>query len=262
MDQSFKISLGVEELAACFMFAGRKDEGRGILKGISNEMGVDEERGRLIAASHSLIARGVLDSKNGNAYLINEVKDIVNGMLVSPRTFRASKTVTGGEAIVAFYEFAGGWIEHRVIDEVIHNFCFLAQKDEIYEAVEQFFSPVCLSNHTFEVILLPNDFFKLDSKERRSYDSILNKIRQASPNHSGAEILARDMAQAQWRGNFLRLEVATQKDDLNAKSVFWVQGSDKLWGIFADGNDSQNIKLMARVENMTEFQAGIKGLVA
>jgi hypothetical protein len=180
----------------------------------------------------------------------------------SPNTFRSSKTIPGGETILAFYESGGGWIEHRITDEVIHHFHFPVQIAEICLLIEQFFSPICKLDIKIEPILLPDDFFKLDSKERRSYEAILSKIKQTSPNHPGAEILAQDMAKAQWRGNFLRLEVAQQKNDLDTKSVFWVQGSDKLWGIYADGNDPQNIKLMARVENMAEFHLRVMELTA
>ena len=262
MDKSFKVSLSVEELATCFMFAGKKDEGKGILKGSTGELNSDEERGRFMAASHSLIARGLLSSENGTARLSAEVNEIVNGMLISPTTVRASKTIPGGEAILAFYASPAGWMEHRITDQIIHYFRLSVQKSEIYDVFEQFFSPVYKSDLNINPILLPYDFFKLDSKERRSFDAILKKIHQTSPNQTGSETLARDMAQAQWRGNLLKLEVAKQKNDLDTQSIFWVQGSDKLWVIYADGNDLQNVKLMAKVENLAGFQLRIKELVA
>jgi hypothetical protein len=253
-------SLSLEELAAVISLTGQRAQARALLINNLGDMSPDEERGRMFAADHSLMARDLVSIKDKKPQLHPDLVRIVNGMFGGGVVIRSGKTGAFGEDSLSYYFGFEGWLEHKVRDSVIFTFRLALQPVEVEKAICTFFSPVFTGWHNIPPVDLPGTLLvDLDPVSRRSFDKVLAFIKTVSPGNKAAEQLAIDFAQASWRGSIFWIYGSGNKD-LSSKGTLFVQGPERLWLINSKIIKDQAI-FQAELCSATQFQEKIHGFI-
>jgi hypothetical protein len=228
---TLEFTLGVEELTAAISLAGQVEAAKGLLVGTFGELSADEQKGRLMAANHALLARGWVTLVEGKPRLDERLAGLITRLFTGGDVLRSGRTGAYGENVLALFPGQGGWLEHRVRDGVVHSLRFPLNKQQASAALEGFFQPVFGGEQALQVDLPDGLLSDLDPVQRRSFDAALAYIRQASPDNLDAYLLAEDLARGPWRGSTLRLQVI--EDGMRTRGALWVQGQGRLWQLQA-----------------------------
>lgn len=255
----FSCDLSTEELAVVIGIAGRPEIAKGLLSSSFGEISVDEERGRLLAAHNSLLARKLIHLEAGQPQLHPEFKKTMAAFLVGRRLVRAGRTGLFGEDMLAYYHHADGWLGHGIRDGVSHHLDFPFSLDRAEAAVEAFLSPVCPPLANSIRIALPDTLLtELSPEARRSYDDVLEVIRSVSPSNPAAQLLAQDFAEGPWRGSTTWMD-QTDPNSVLTRGMLWLQGVERLWMITAQARE-EAAQSQAVLCGRDQFRAEVHGL--
>lgn len=264
MTQKIEISIGLEELVAALAAAGHKDEARGILAGTYGTLSAEQESGRLIAANHSLLSRGLSKFVDQKIELGAEMQTILNGMLASKATLRAGKSGPAGEEILSFYPQKTGWMKHQVSLGVVHRFRLPIGKEDAGTELGSFFEVKSGEKVTPLEVLLPASLMTdLAAQGRRSFDAILDYLKTNAANSGDAALplFAEDFRNNRWRGSLVWVERSSQ-DSLAMKGALLLQGAHRLWVIQSDQGSANEAKMKARVLAGSAFQEWLTAFIA
>ena len=98
-----EVRLGIEELCLALSLMDEPEVAKGLLYVTFDEISPDEERGRLLAAGHSLMSRDLLCVKNGRSYLADEFRELVSILVDSDFSIHCNRKVAGFEFTLAYY---------------------------------------------------------------------------------------------------------------------------------------------------------------
>ena len=250
----------IEEVAALLAISGMKDVAKGLLMSNFGELSPDEERGRLLAANHSLYVRGHITVNGEGQQVAPEIVELLTAFTSSARTLRAGKTGAYGEDVLAFHYHAEQWTENSAQDGVTFSFHGKRSLDDIEAQLMSFFSPVFLGWRKSNPVILPETLIsELTPEMRRSEEAVLAFIQQTAAGHPFAEGLARDFSQAIWRGSLLWME-SEAEEDIAMRATLLVQGVDRLWMINSTTQDEQT-RLQAQLCSLAQFRQHIHDFV-
>ncbi len=253
--KKIEVSIGLEELVAAMAATGHKEEARGILVGAYGTLSADQESGRLIAANHSLLARGLSKYADQKIEIGAEMQTIINGMLTSKATLRAGKSGPAGEEILSFYPQQSGWMKHQVSLSVVHHFCLPLSKEDLGGELSSFFAGISGKKTSPIEISLPASLMTdLAAQGRRSFEAILEylKANAAADTGAGLPIFAEDFLNNQWRGSLVWIERSSQ-DSLAMKGALLLQGAHRLWVVQSGQGGTEAAKMKARLLSSSEF---------
>ncbi len=225
------IYLSAEELAVVLGTLGKSDEARGLMRVTFGDLSVDEERGRLIAASHSLVARELLVVIDQPPQIQPALGEVLEVFLQHTSAVRAGRTGTFGEDVLTYYHSGERHLEHRLINGVAHRFQFRYQLAEIETCLGEFFAPQCAADPVLEPVNLPLGLLTdLGADMRHSFETVRDYLDRSVPAQPALSDFARDFATARWRGSSLFMQV-TNRETLVLQGALWVQGTKRLWQI-------------------------------
>ena len=136
-----KLSLGVEELAYAIGVAGGVEAASGFLLAIFGERPQMETEGRLLAASHALVARGYLDFDHdtNEKWLDEDFLELIKPMVSYKYSLRADKITTGGESIISLYITSQKIVVHHIDNSVVSVIESLEDQRAIQDSLVRFY---------------------------------------------------------------------------------------------------------------------------
>lgn len=257
----FEYSFSVEEFAVIMSVAGRADEAKGLLTSQLGMLSSEEERGRLLSANHSLLARNLLSIRDSQVQVDTDVSELMEKLFMSTSLCRFGRTGKFGEDVLTYYYVSDGLLEHAMSDGVVHRFRFPIPIKDVDNRVWSFFSPVSAARKEDLSLELPIGFItEFDFSNLRTFAKVIEIITKNSAQTRAAEAFAEDLANGSWRGSMIWIDHEFE-DRTFGRGSFCFQGPTHLWLINFVGK-SEPPKLRAYQVNMKEFRKHIRSIVA
>ena len=140
--KSSGFKLSVEETAYAMSILGGNDIATGLMLALFGERPKLEMEGRLLAAGHSLVARGLLDlsHKSIRDRLSSELVEMLEVILQSETKFvRCSNVVDGIEDVMSVYRMGDAFLVQQVTDNVVYDLQQIASVNKLHERIIAFF---------------------------------------------------------------------------------------------------------------------------
>lgn len=119
-----RLALGLEELVVVLNLLGYSEVAKGLIVTQLGEISPDEERGRLLAANHSLMAREILYLQGGSIRMKEGPARLLGFLIANDYAVRGTaRSQSSGEETLTFYVRNGEVVEHRLTHGVVHAFC-------------------------------------------------------------------------------------------------------------------------------------------
>ena len=257
---TLQLRFSIEEVAALLAVSGWSEMGQALLVSNFGELSSDELRGRMIAANHSLYARGHLVLKENKQQVAEETFPVIAALGQAKRTIRASKSAEFGEDLRVYYFYQDRWTENAVQDGVVYTFQSERSPEDIEAALSAFFTPVFLGWRKSEPVPLANTLLTgLPLADRRSPEAVLAFINQTASGHPYAQALAQDFAGASWRGSLVWVE-SESAGSLGMRGTLLVQGAERLWLINSVTVDGEP-RMQAQLCSLAQFRQHIHDFV-
>jgi len=269
-DREFVLS--VEEVAFAMSAAGSEDVAGGFLLALLGEREQAEVDGRLYAAAHSLMARGLLqvNMQTGEKHLEPSLAEIVGGMARNNLSLRCSRTTQAGEDVSTFFIASPGIIQHTLRDEVVSRLILLPDLAALSERCAIFFdlqangdsesmeSEGILSAALLDEITGAGDDVRLET--------VMAMLEAAGFPAVTAGLLATDLLTAKYRGSVLRIAQTDGRANVE-QGILLLKGAERLWlmVLLADdpgslsvmrGNAPRFVSLLATLLRQDEKQTG------
>lgn len=118
-----RLSLGLEELVVVLNLLGYPEVAKGLLVTQLGEISPDEERGRLLAANHSLMAKEILYLQGGSIRMEEGPARLLGFLITNDYAVRGTaRSIRGTEESLTYYVRNQSVVEHRITHGVIHAF--------------------------------------------------------------------------------------------------------------------------------------------
>lgn len=118
-----RLALGLEELAVVLNLMGYPEVAKGALFGQLGEINVDEERGRLLAANNSLLARDLLYLQGDQIRMKSEYAQLLGFLVTNDFAVRGTVRRKGtAEEHLTYYMRDGRAVEHHITHVAVHAF--------------------------------------------------------------------------------------------------------------------------------------------
>jgi hypothetical protein len=133
-------TLSVDEVAMTLSQMGEPDIARGlIIAEAGMDISGDNVRGRLIAAGHSLMARGLIDvTADGAVTIESTFRDAMQPLAKADYSLRISRADGGPESFLTFHARNGRFFQHEVDRETIHSIAVLEDAGDVAGATAAF----------------------------------------------------------------------------------------------------------------------------
>ncbi|RME60530.1 hypothetical protein D6779_02045 [Candidatus Parcubacteria bacterium] len=206
--------LGLEELAMSVSLAGSPQAAKGMLVANLGELDTNEEHGRLMAANHSLMAKGLLVIEDDGPRLQPDFEKAISVLTQYDYTLRFSIGSGASEEILAFYAKDNHIVKHENRQGVVHILSFASGIEQIVEDGAAFF-------HINEQAVTGQNGLELEVRY-----SVLEEARQVAATTprrltnflevSGvprkiATMLAEDLIRPEYRGSVMRVELVENR---------------------------------------------------
>ena len=140
-------NLSIEEVAFALGHVGGADTAAGFLSTLIGQRPSDELTGRLTAAGHSLLARGLLlpAPSSAGATLIPELRQAMESMVRGDNVLRVTVTTTEREQVVTFFLMDSGAVRHELKQGVVSELVLLPDGETVQRSVAELVAPDGLS---------------------------------------------------------------------------------------------------------------------
>jgi hypothetical protein len=221
--------LGIEELAVALSLAGSPESAKGLLVANFGELDENEERGRLLAAHHSLMARGLLTLKGQDPQLEEKFKRTVSFIIKNDYFLQFNKGAGEIEDIRSYYYRKDKIIDHQIESGVIHALSQVGQREEIISSGIDYFGLQKLDSFDCPEVDIPQaqleDVKTVAGTKPEETPAFLGSLGFDS---STSELLAEDFIDPQQRGSVMRVE--NQGGELRSDRGFLVMiGKRRGW---------------------------------
>lgn len=131
-DSASTLNLSFEELAFAIGAIGENDVAAGFLRGLLGMRTKEEIDGRLLAASHSLIARGLMtpDFEKDEPVLDPVLADYASVMARCDYSIRCGRSTDDGEDVLTLFVKGDNSIAHRIHLNVVSQISAVASLDD------------------------------------------------------------------------------------------------------------------------------------
>lgn len=232
MSQLKTICLSLEELAVSLSLLGKPEVGKGLLISELGQIGPEEERGRLSAATHTLMAKELLsfheDQLQPSVSFVNLVTPLVN----CDFSFRCSRTrENASEQVLIFYFRQGHIVRHEIRHSVIHYLTKIDDIDQVVKETDLFFElsgakPFSTTTGRLTQLQL--------EEVRHSANASINIAKEylSQQGISGEfnQLFAEDLHTPEYRGSALRVETSLDNQLISNAGFMLLHGnSGRLW---------------------------------
>lgn len=225
--------LSIEELAYAMGVLGGIDTAIGFLLGTLGQRPRLEVEGRLLAAAHSLVARGYLafDVTTSSSWLTDSLAKLVQPIVRNHHILRLSRTKGGEEDIATLYASNEGMVFQHLQRGVVSRLLFLADAVDARDQCLLFFD---LTNGT-EAFSEPLgtiaantiDILRRSASER-SLEATAAELASHGLEPTQALRLAEDLRHDMGRGSIVRLE-SQGEEVVSQRGMLILKGDHRNW---------------------------------
>ena len=221
--------LGIEELAMVLNLAGSPEAAKQLLIQNFGEMNEDEERGRLLAASHSLMAKGLVKVNNDLTILDKKYAEFVQSIFANEFYIRFSKNLPEAEEILIHYFQDERIISHQVTSGVVHELNPVTDFDKVVRSGIEFFELDSTEDFdSFEVDVAYSLLETIKAEAVTQPDKIVSEIDSIGVPEPTCHLLAEDLIQPAYYGSVMRLEIV--EEELRSDRGFLIlRGKKRCW---------------------------------
>lgn len=226
---STSLSLSIEEFAFGLGLAGGAEAAAGLLASTVGELSDVERNARLTAASHSLLARGLLsfDAIKGQRTTLPEFEQLVGTVLHASTTIRATRFQKDRESVLTFFVDQTASrpvaVGSRIVDAVTIMLNMLKSRDDCIEAIAQFIEASSLPTLDLEKPTAVAGTELLDLLRKATPTDDLSAIRYLNEHNIAPDLAAQIVQQtraATRRGSVLSLQTDAQSGNIDANIGF------------------------------------------
>lgn len=224
------LRLSVEELALILNHLGQPEAGKGIL---TAQLGADltqqEAHARLMAASHSLMARGWLEIDSEGKITIHPNLVRATRIITQPAfSLRYSYSTPEVEVLTTYHFGEDTIFEHFLEMGLVHNFVERSNQEEVLRGGIDFFQLALTPDFTCSDATVSNDVMN-SVKDATDQGTILRKLQQAGIPEDTRQLLAEDIRTSLYRGSILRVEYGADNAPQSNRGLLVLRGSQRLW---------------------------------
>lgn len=259
------VRLSVEELAFAMGVLGGGEMASGILQAVLGQREKAEMDGRLYAAGHSLMARGLLtvDVASQSKELDGRLSSMVEVMLASDFTLRCSRSARGEEQVLNLFFRRGQIVSERVIQDVVCEIEPLASADEAAEQVRRFFglpaggraAGTQGSAGTIAADLL--DQIR-QTTPGASAEEVAQRLQEAGLAAQPARLVAEDLLAPDYRGAVLRVDNVGGRA-VSERGFLILKGQARFWLLAIRPQEPPVLEVLAG--SGSRYRAAFRGLL-
>lgn len=181
-------ALSIEELAYAMGVLGGTEVARGYLTTLLGERPQQELEGRLLAASHALVARGYLDfdAASGDKQLGPDLAPMVNALVQHDYLLQCTRAGSGQETVLNFHITSDLCVAHRIEKAVVAHLEALSDQAEAAARGAAFFdipANTASAAGPQRLGIIPADLLQ----------KIGQSLAKTTPEHSAAQLGAADL---------------------------------------------------------------------
>lgn len=252
-DKHFRLS--VEEVAYSMSLLGDPTSARGMLSALLGDMQKEELEGHLYAATHSLMARGLLklDLEQRTQQLNDGLAGLVRTLLRHDSSLQCSKASqsAGLGMPLAFYFAADRIVKHAITSGVISDVATVADTAEVVKDCAAFFDLPWPSAHAGQsgrgpesVGSIPSTLLDDAATPDASAARLSEQLLALGIASDVASDLAADLGKFDFRGSVIRLD--TDPDgSLSGRGLLLLKSASRLWVLQAPPGESARLNVYA-----------------
>lgn len=237
--------LSIEEFALLSSLAGQAEVGKTVLHSAFGPLPEDNERGRLLAASHSLLARGWAAIESGKLSINKHLQAAVAIILDHDFLVQISQqSLQGDGKDVSYFAKGPSVVEQQVRDGVVYRLTALPTITSAAEKARTFFSVPADAAYPLHS-QITSDLALIERLQQavRAGEDVTEVLETADVPPEVASSLAEDFHNQQTRISTMRVE---ERDGvLVAEHGFLtLQSKDRLWLFVLEAGNSDQVSLL------------------
>lgn len=224
--------LGVEELAVALGIVGGEEVAGGLLTAILGPRSHEEMEGRMLAAGHSLLARGLLTIAGEEKHLDGDFAAALLPLAEQRFSVRCSRAEAQGEELATYFVGPAGVSEHRLRRAVMSELTLLPAAEGAALRSAGFFGLKAARRRAFGESLATLTTAALGQARTQAaaegQAAAAASLVAAGVPAAIAQEVAEDMAAPRFHGSVLRVEQREQ-GPASDRGFLMLQGAERLW---------------------------------
>jgi hypothetical protein len=200
------IEMSVEELALSLGLMGKPDTAKILLKAAFGEISSEEEKGRLLAASHSLVSRELVSVQDNQARLSSVVQEIVTMLVDCDFLIRFDLTKITSEETLSYYVRGETVLEQRINQGVAYRFSCSSGIAGIVHGGKSFFALADKTDIDCPDLVIPISIMEKARETSRSATEVAELFASSGVPNFVAILLTEDLREPLCRGSAMRIE--------------------------------------------------------
>lgn len=224
--------LSIEEVAYAMGVLGGTEVATGFLLALLGERPRLEIEGRLLAASHALVARGYLDFNpdTGEKWLEQDLKTTIEPMVKNDYSLRCSKATESGEEVITFFVASDMLIKHHLQRSVVSVIETLPDWKVAVGELVSFFELSRKDAENDLIATVPGSLFdllRLDALLESARDAMAALMKHGV-SESEADTLLNDLQNSVYRGSIVKLG-SKEERTASDKGLLLLKGRNRPW---------------------------------
>ena len=235
--------LTTEELSLAFSLLGQPEAGRSLMVTQLGEMSEAEARARLMAAGHSLIARGGMALGPEGPVLNEDLARAVGLLLRADFSIRYSRATSDAEFNLAYHFGQNLILEHRLEQGIAHRLNEIPDAATVIKSGLVFFGVPQAEPFQSPAIAIPYSLLN-EVKNLGDPAQIDRRLQETGVDGGVRPLLAEDLAHPQYRGSVLRVQSDARGNLFSEEGFLLLHGPRRLWLITLSGPERTTATLM------------------
>lgn len=220
--------LSTEELALLLSIIGRPEAGQTLMAAQLGKTTEAEARARLLAASHSLMARGLLALGPEGPILESPLAHTIECLSQPNFSIRYSRSTQEAELALIYHFRQNAILEHRLEQGVAHHLAEVPGASAVIQGGLLFFGLPQAQPFTAALIRIPYQTL-IDLKDEEDPAVVEESLRKAGVAEEARPLLAEDLAHPRYRGSALQVRYDPQGKPYSEKGFLLLHGPQRLW---------------------------------
>lgn len=232
MTENKKIyKLGLEEVAMAIGNSGSNEFAALFLANYLGKLDPAEYNGRLVAGSHSLMAKELLWLEQGKPIQAEELSKLVRFIYQHDFLIRCNISEMGLEQLMNFYSKKGKLVQHEIRNAVVHHLSFIKEKAHVSENLIKFFNWGKQTDFEVEPFTINDEVFnRAVDLSKRDPDAVETYLAEAGVNKSAAKLFGSDLVNQTFRGAVVKV-VEGEENQTQGEGFLLLKGKSRLWMI-------------------------------
>lgn len=246
-----EIHLSLEELALLINLMGYPIVAKGLLTSQLGDISPQEERGRLLAANHTLLAKGMMELRGGKLYIEPAYSDLLD---LLPNNDYAVRCVVSSEGsasqMLTYYLRDDQTVQQRITHGAVHSLRAVSSLTQAVEAIQALLMLDISQPHSHEIGYLRQEELEALPESYSDAADASQRLQAVGWAKGTADSFAQDLFNQRLRGAVYRVEMNPEDKEWSERGFMLLTGiSDRTWLMTPGGgpdSDSLLIKPATR----------------